>query len=787
MKKEIKLLDFKDKLPLTFSLVQFDSAFQHMHSYAELVIVLDGQFNITIGDEKFEAKEDDIFIINRKVFHSSTAEGTATVLSLLINQKGFGLTEEEVSSHVFNLNTMKYGRSDRADEIRYLVYSIIKYNTMDNVDSIYTNRAIAYSMFAQLINKFSVDVSQSMNKSNEGDIYSDLASFINDHYKERLTLTSLADHFQYSLSYLSRLFKQCFHVTFMEYYTSVRVNYSLDDLVSTNKTIEEIALEHGFDDPRSYVRAFRSVYHDVYPSEYRRKNRNTRKTSIDLNAISSKFLNLILKKYDEFLSKMNRKSIEKVYKEEVINVDFSTSGKEIRNVGNRILDVGSSKVMVYSELRGLISDLQSHAGFQYLLLQDLFNQTVRLFVEDSKGSFSFSESILENLLSFCKRNYFKPYFRFEYDFVMKPSAFCQVIQSMVSYIKSHYDPADYHDWMFSVSYAQSIMNRRQEDVDGFFECVVNIHDCIRKSLPGTILVSPAFLRSDIHNGTILKRFFEVSNENSLSFHYLSFRYLNVDKIDYIQKDRKELSMFLEELGRDYGVNDDKVLIDCLNFTNQENYLNDTVYASSYLSYNLIHNIENISAMSKDAFFDSYGYEIQKNPFVGKSGLVTYDGIKKASYNAFIFFSRLGSHLLKKGKNFIVTCKGNKIIILLNNFVQYLDLYSDKEFKTLREDERYSCFPETKDLLFHFSFENLDCTGARIKKSSISRHSGSAYDLSLKVGSFDDMKREEVEEIRGLNYIFFSVKKEKVVDNRLNLDFAVEPLETQLIEIELAKI
>lgn len=787
MKKEIKLLDFKDKLPLTFSLIQFDSVFQHMHSYAELVIVLDGKFNATIGDETFGAKEDDIFIINRKVFHSSIADDTATVLSLLINQKGFGLTEDEVSSHVFSLNTMKYGKSDKADEIRYLVYSIIKYNTMDNVDSIYTNRAIAYSMFAQLINKFSVDVSQSMKKSSEEDIYSDLASFINDHYKERLTLTSLAEHFQYSLSYLSRLFKQCFHVTFMDYYTSVRVNYSLDDLISTNKTIEEIALEHGFDDPRSYVRAFRSVYHDVYPSEYRRKNRNNRKNSIDLNAISSRFLNLILKKYDEYLSRMNRKSIEKIYKEEVINVDFEESGKEIKNIGNRILNVGSSKVMVYSELRGLISDLQNHAGFQYLLLQDLFNQTVRLFVEDSKGDYTFSESILENLLSFCKRNYFKPYFRFEYDFVMKPASFCQVIESMIDYIRSHYDPSDYQDWMFSVSYSQNVMKRKPEEVEAFFECVADIHDAIRRNLEGAILVSPAFLRSDIHDCPVLKRFFEFSHENSLSFQYLSFRFFDVGKMDYIQKDRKELAQFLEELNHDYGIHDNRILIDCLNFTNHENYLNDTVYASSYLTYNLIADIENVSALSKDAFFDSYGYEIQKNPFVGKSGLVTYDGIKKASYNVFIFFSRLGNHLLKKGKNFIVTYKGNKIVILLNNYVQYLDLYSDKEFSNLKDDDRYSCFPETKDLLFHFSFENLDCTSARIKKSSISKKSGSAYDLSLKVGSFADMKREEVEEIRGLNYVFFSVKKEKVIDNRLNLDFAVEPLEVQLIEIELSKI
>lgn len=785
MKNEMRLFDFKDKLPLNFTLIQFDSIFQHMHSYAELVIVLDGEFQCKINEEEFHCKQDDIFIVNPKVFHSAISDEKATVLSLFINQKGFGLTDDEINSHIFNLNTMKYGPSLKADEIRYLVYSIVKYNTMDNVNSIYTNRAIAYSMFAQLINKFSVDITEAEKKSSNIDIFNELAAFINDHYKENLTLATLAERFQYSTAYLSRLFKQSFHVTFLDYYTTVRVNYSVDDLLSTNKTIEDIASSHGFEDPRSYVRAFKSVFHDMYPSEYRRKFKNQNRL-LDVASLSQKYVYLILEKYDEYFVSMNKQKTEKSYREEEISVDFRAKTSDITNCGCHILDVGSSRVFVYSELRQMISQLQEKIGFQYLVLRDLFNQTVRLFLLDKEGNYFFSESILENLLGFCKRNYFKPYFKFEFDFSSSLESFYLAIHSMVEYIRNHYEQSSYQGWLFCVTYTSSLGKRRGEDISAFFDIVIRLSQEIKNFLPGVEIATPSFLKEDVVNFSLVERFEKKAKDSDCLFDVLSIRFLEEGKNDFLQQNKDELKEFLSYLKRDDSIKQEKIFIEDFSFTNGDNLLNDTIFASSYLTKNLIDNITNISSLSKDAFFDSFGYEIQKNPFVGKSGIITYNGIKKATYNIDIFFSKLGTKILKRGKNFLVTLKGNKIILLLNNYVHYSESYLESRTNPIYERNRYSCFPEGWDLLFHFTFQNLDGDFARVKTSTISKKSGSAYDLSLNVGNFEDMKSEEIEEMKGLNYIYFSVKKEVIQSKKLNLDFTVSPLETKLIEIEIIK-
>lgn len=46
-----------------------------------------------------------------------------------------------------------------------------------------------------------------------------------------------------------------------------------------------------------------------------------------------------------------------------------------------------------------------------------------------------------------------------------------------------------------------------------------------------------------------------------------------------------------------------------------------------------------------------------------------------------------------------------------------------------------------------------------------------------------MKREEIEALRELSHIPFTVERKKVNQGQVALDFVVEPLEVKLVEIE----
>ncbi len=192
MRSEASVVSLSKKVPLSFSVIHFDNVPWHIHSNIQIINILDGECDISYDGKTYHGTEGDIFLINPKTLHNIVAcKGEATVLSTLINQGDFGLEDEETSSLAFSLNSVITPNNQRIEAIRYLLYSIIKYNTMENINSIYTNRAIAYSLFAQLVNDFKVDIVDSTKNVDIDDTITQLLLYIDEHYKDNLSLAFL--------------------------------------------------------------------------------------------------------------------------------------------------------------------------------------------------------------------------------------------------------------------------------------------------------------------------------------------------------------------------------------------------------------------------------------------------------------------------------------------------------------------------------------------------------------------------------------------------------------------
>lgn len=91
-----------------------------------------------------------------------------------------------------------------------------------------------------------------------------------EHYSEDLKLSEVATVFGYSAEYLSRMFKKYAKINFKTYLQDIRMTYAYRDLMNTDKTISQIALEHGFCDSRGFAKEFRKRY-NVLPSESRKR------------------------------------------------------------------------------------------------------------------------------------------------------------------------------------------------------------------------------------------------------------------------------------------------------------------------------------------------------------------------------------------------------------------------------------------------------------------------------------------------------------------------------------
>lgn len=101
----------------------------------------------------------------------------------------------------------------------------------------------------------------------------EVRAYIDANYSDpNLSLSSIADRFGLSSSYLSRLFKDAFGENFVDYLAGVRVDAARRLLRETQSPIQEIAIQVGYANYMSFSRAFKKIV-SATPGEYRTRSR----------------------------------------------------------------------------------------------------------------------------------------------------------------------------------------------------------------------------------------------------------------------------------------------------------------------------------------------------------------------------------------------------------------------------------------------------------------------------------------------------------------------------------
>ena len=94
-------------------------------------------------------------------------------------------------------------------------------------------------------------------------------SYIDEHYSDELGLETIADNFNTTSKYLSKLIKDKLGVNFVDYLAGIRISAAKKLLSETNKTITEIYEEVGFNNRNTFIRTFKKNT-GLTPSEFRK-------------------------------------------------------------------------------------------------------------------------------------------------------------------------------------------------------------------------------------------------------------------------------------------------------------------------------------------------------------------------------------------------------------------------------------------------------------------------------------------------------------------------------------
>lgn len=103
-------------------------------------------------------------------------------------------------------------------------------------------------------------------------IASYLTSYISKYYMQPISLSDLAEHLNYSLPYVSKCFKEEMGVTFVNYLQNYRIKQASRLLITTQKTLPEIAQTVGYRDVKFFTELFKNST-GLTPGAFRRMHR----------------------------------------------------------------------------------------------------------------------------------------------------------------------------------------------------------------------------------------------------------------------------------------------------------------------------------------------------------------------------------------------------------------------------------------------------------------------------------------------------------------------------------
>ena len=107
-------------------------------------------------------------------------------------------------------------------------------------------------------------------KSGRNTIEKEMISYIQQNFMEKISLKEFSEQFHLSEKYISRYFKEHFHITLSQYITHLRLEHAKQLLQDTDIPVTEIAMQSGYQNVSYFIRSFKKTY-GVSPLKYRKK------------------------------------------------------------------------------------------------------------------------------------------------------------------------------------------------------------------------------------------------------------------------------------------------------------------------------------------------------------------------------------------------------------------------------------------------------------------------------------------------------------------------------------
>ncbi len=233
----------------------------HDHSAVEILLTLEGSVTYKVDDIVYQVRKGEVLIIPPDMQHSlSMGEESSRYLFLFEPEGILSMRDVKTLTPYFHRPFHLRDGSEAHVRIRELLLKL---------KDVYEKRELMWNTvcYSYLLRVYAILGQRYLNgvrnripdggRIVESEVITASMTYINNHYKQDLSLEDVAAFAGFSRYYFSRSFKKQTGYSFKDYLCEKRLQVAADLLIRTDKSMKDVAAESGFGSVATFNRVFR--------------------------------------------------------------------------------------------------------------------------------------------------------------------------------------------------------------------------------------------------------------------------------------------------------------------------------------------------------------------------------------------------------------------------------------------------------------------------------------------------------------------------------------------------
>lgn len=774
----------------------------HFQMEVELLFLLEGEAELTVGEDVYPMKKDTVIVVNSEKKHSLHVKQKGLLCKFTID---YQTISDYLGSNLFlfwcNSATEETGDYDK---LRGLMQQALAGHLSHHGKEDFGMYGIYYQIMDLLVKKFLIDnhdIRYQENRDEFSERIHQIMGYVLGNYSKELTLNELAEKLYLSNAYLSRFFKKNLGQNFRDYLNNIRLYHAVDDLLGTDKNMTRIAMDNGFSSVSRFNQVFREAYH-ISPLAYREKHLADKEEEQEGGDENAELM------FDSLKSYMKKEQIavwegtgEQRY--EILEVDHR---RYAHKNWNRAINIGTSEDLQQAQVQRDIVKIHDELDFTYIRFWNIFEDCV--CAEDAVYNFDRIDRNVEFLLEhhmkpfivlggksrIIKREFKEDLYNQkanESEFLRKPKLWERLLKQFCMHLLECFGREEVSTWVFELwkpaEWDECYDEHIKDWYSVWFAATVKT---LRRYYPQVMIGGCEFAATwDMGTKQEFQWIAEFWKKIDFKPDFLSIavypyeRYQPSMNDEYLRDDLLEAKKIFAQ----YGYETVPIMAtEWSNTLSNRNIYNDSCYKGAYIIQNLTMNMDLADKIIYWMGTDMFGeFADTADMLYGGVGLLNKNGIRKPAFYAFAFLKNLYKYQIACTRNYCLTTDGNQNYRLLCNNMKKLSCYYCMNPDRLSEidiDNYENYFEDIKPLLLKLQLKGVLPGEYEIRIHSVSKVSGSILDEWINWNCPSAVKRSDIEYLKQICQPKITLRRQRCREDGLNLDIELPANAFELIEI-----